>query len=120
MTQADRDAAKQWKRVWGSFADRLPEEDLAYALAIHRLSTDAEVLRGALQTEVVENGVWSLRFVFGKGAAAMDKMRAASSAILAARNALSPTIDSADGGGAHEPVKYHPKWGQGERVEPQS
>ena len=32
-----------------------------------------------------------------------------------ARTALSPTIDSADGGGEREPVKYHPKWGQGEQ-----
>lgn len=40
-----------------------------------------ELLRGAVQSEVVELGQWSLRFLFGGNC---DKMRAASSAILAA------------------------------------
>jgi len=36
--QSDIDAATRWKGIWGSFADRLPVEDLAYALARHRLT----------------------------------------------------------------------------------
>jgi hypothetical protein len=37
--QSDIDAATRWKGIWGSFADRLPVEDLAYALARHRLTS---------------------------------------------------------------------------------
>lgn len=56
-----------------------PNDDLRAAL--ERLS---EAFGGSMRTEVVENGLWSLRFAFGTGEGARERMRAASDAWVAA------------------------------------
>ena len=94
--QSDIDAATRWKGIWGSFADRLPVEDLAYALARHRLTSTTPTLEDMEPTDAM------LRAGYEKweGGSA-DECKAIWCAMIAAAPA-SPIPISVNGAGVRE------------------